>query len=177
MDFFEDNEDNKDNEDKKKRIDSFDFFGINDDFDRFFIKIKDIIRYMFENIDYNRTDSKESFSQDFNNNINQNNISNIEQSDNQSFKNFDEEQSNSDEWEPLIDIIESEKDIAITVELPEVKKENIDLYVKASSVEIKVDNLNRKYQKLIELPCDVIPETARSSYRNGILDIVIEKKI
>ncbi len=171
MDFFEDNED------KKKRIDPFDFFGTNDDFDRFFIKIKDIIRYMLENIDYNQTDSTESISQDISTNINQNNIPNIEQSGNQSFKNFDEEQSNSEGWEPLIDIIESEKDIAITVELPEVKKENIDLYVTTNSIEIKIDNLNRKYQKLIELPSGVLPATAKSSYRNGILDIVIEKKV
>jgi HSP20 family protein len=81
-----------------------------------------------------------------------------------------------DEREPLTDIIETDESIAITIELPGVEKEDIDLEVFETEAIIKVDTLGRKYYKQIGLPCAVIPSSTRATYKNGILDISIEKR-
>jgi HSP20 family protein len=82
----------------------------------------------------------------------------------------------SDEREPLTDVIESAKDIAVTVEMPGVEKNDIDLHVTKEECEITVDAEHRKYHKAIKLPSRVKPETTKATYKNGILDIVIQKE-
>jgi len=82
----------------------------------------------------------------------------------------------SEEREPLVDIIENHNNVAITVEVPGVEKEDIDLDVKEEKLEIKVNRPGRKYHKIIDLPCNVKPKTTKATYKNGILDIEIEKK-
>jgi HSP20 family protein len=82
----------------------------------------------------------------------------------------------SEEREPLTDIIEGDNDVAVTVEIPGVEKNDIDLNITKDTLEIKVDTPQRKYHKVLELPCDVIPNTTKATYKNGILDIVIKRK-
>ncbi len=82
----------------------------------------------------------------------------------------------SDEREPLTDIIEGDEEVTITVEMPGVEKEDIDLKVTKDSIEIKVDNPNRKYHKIIDLPCEVKPATTKATYKNGVLDMAIKRK-
>lgn len=82
----------------------------------------------------------------------------------------------SEEREPLTDIIEGKEDIAITIEIPGVEKDDIDLIVKDDTLEIKVDAPQRKYHKVINLPCEAKTESTKATYKNGILDIVLEKK-
>jgi HSP20 family protein len=82
----------------------------------------------------------------------------------------------SEEREPLTDIIEGKDDIAITIEIPGVEKEDINLNVKENNFEIKVDAPQRKYHKVVDLPCKVKSKSTKATYKNGILDIVLEKK-
>jgi HSP20 family protein len=82
----------------------------------------------------------------------------------------------SDEMEPLTDIIEGENEVAITVEIPGVEKEDIDLVATEDTLEIKVDSPKRKYHKRIDLPCNVKTKSTKATYKNGILDIVLDKK-
>ena len=82
----------------------------------------------------------------------------------------------SEEREPLTDIIEEDEDVAITVEIPGVEKDDINLDITRDNLEIKVDTPNRKYHKNLALPCDVIPKTTKATYKNGILDIVMKRK-
>ncbi len=77
--------------------------------------------------------------------------------------------------EPLTDVMEGENTISITAEIPGVTKEDIDLEVTEDTVKIKVDTPERKYYKEIALPEKVIPDSAKASYKNGILDVVLEK--
>lgn len=79
------------------------------------------------------------------------------------------------ESERLIDIIEGDEDIAVTVEIPDVEKNDIDLYITEDSLEMTVDSTLLKYRKLLKLPCDVNAKTTRATYRNGVLDVVIKK--
>jgi HSP20 family protein len=82
----------------------------------------------------------------------------------------------SDEIEPRTDIIEGENDVAITVEIPGVEKEDINLVATEDTLEIKVDSPKRKYLKRIDLPCNVKTKSTKATYKNGILDIVLDKK-
>jgi HSP20 family protein len=82
----------------------------------------------------------------------------------------------SEEHEPLTDIIEGKEEIAVTVEIPGVGKEDVDLNATEKALEITVNNPERKYHKLLNLPCSIKPKTAKATYKNGILDVVIKRK-
>ena len=81
----------------------------------------------------------------------------------------------SEEREPLVDIIEGKKDVKIVAELPGVSKEDIKLNCGEENLEIRVDTPERKYYKSVKLPCKVRPTTAKASYKNGVLEVVIER--
>ncbi|HUR61687.1 MAG TPA: archaeal heat shock protein Hsp20 [Candidatus Thermoplasmatota archaeon] len=81
----------------------------------------------------------------------------------------------SDEREPLTDVIEEGGKIAITMELPGVSREDIDLNMTELELEISVDNERRKYHKRVKLPAKVDPSTTKATYTNGILDVTVAK--
>ncbi|HEX54781.1 MAG: Hsp20/alpha crystallin family protein [Candidatus Altiarchaeales archaeon] len=83
--------------------------------------------------------------------------------------------SSSDEREPLVDVIEGKDEITIVAEIPGVEKDDIKLSIGRRSIEIRVDNENRKYYKRLNLPCEVIPEKARANYKNGVLEIKVKR--
>lgn len=76
----------------------------------------------------------------------------------------------------LADIIEGDKEVSITFEIPGVEKEDIDLNVTDDVLEIMVNTPKRKYYKLFKLPCSVKPKTAETTYKNGVLDIAIHRR-
>jgi len=80
------------------------------------------------------------------------------------------------EREPLVDVIEEEKQIRVVAELPGVNKEDIELNVDENLLTIRVDTERRKYYKEVNLPAPVDPNTAKASYNNGVLEVVMTKK-
>jgi HSP20 family protein len=81
-----------------------------------------------------------------------------------------------EEREPLIDVINTDGEIKIVAELPGVEKENIKLHGTEKSLTISVDTPERKYFKEVELPALVDPKTAKSIYKNGVLEVTLTKK-
>lgn len=81
------------------------------------------------------------------------------------------------EREPLTDVIENPETVSITLEIPGVDKRDIDLNVKENFLTIDVDTPERKYHKEIPLPCEVKPESAKATYKNGVLDITLTKRV
>ncbi len=77
--------------------------------------------------------------------------------------------------EPLTDVIEREDTVSITVELPGVEKEEIDLRTTPTTVAIKVDNPQRRYYKEVDLPVAVDPDSIKATFKNGVLDIMLRK--
>jgi HSP20 family protein len=86
------------------------------------------------------------------------------------------ESSISEEREPLTDVIECDEDVSVTVEIPGVEKDDIDLNVSENQIEITVDTPQRKYHKIVNLPADVKPKTTKATYKNGVLDVIIRRK-
>jgi HSP20 family protein len=81
------------------------------------------------------------------------------------------------EREPLADVISTDKDIKVAVEVPGISKQDIKINVQDSSVEVStIETAPKKYRRLIELPPDTDIESAKSTYTNGILEITFKKK-
>jgi HSP20 family protein len=80
-----------------------------------------------------------------------------------------------EEREPLVDIVETNEDIHIVAELPGVEKTEIKLHGTEDSLTISVDTPNYKYYKEVSLPVKVRVKEAKSSYKNGVLEVIIPK--
>lgn len=79
------------------------------------------------------------------------------------------------ELEPLVDIIEEGDEIVVVAEMPGVEKDEIKVRVKGKELTIKVDNPSRPYHKVLELPAKVSKDDAKSTIRNGVLEIRLKK--
>jgi HSP20 family protein len=166
-----------DDEKNKKKEDIFDLFGID------FEEIEHIFETMIERLKEkigNREDIKDlldkmetrnSFMRGFSMTFGPNG--------NPHFDMFGDHISHgeeiSEEREPLTDIIEEAKGISVTIEIPGVEKDDIDIKVMENTLEITVNTLHRKYHKKIQLPTRVKPETTKATYKNGVLDVEIAK--
>lgn len=82
----------------------------------------------------------------------------------------------SSEREPLADITTTDKEVKVVLEMPGVNKENIKINAHDTTVEVRSDDPQRKYHEVIDVPPETDIETARSTYKNGILEIIFNKK-
>lgn len=80
------------------------------------------------------------------------------------------------EMEPLVDVVTSDKEVKVTVEMPGVSKDKVKIDAYDGTVEVKSEDPQRKYHKIIDLPVEADIETAKSKYNNGILEIIFDKK-
>lgn len=79
------------------------------------------------------------------------------------------------EREPLVDVFSDNGNIKVIAELPGVEKEDIKLYATSNTLTISVDTPQRKYYKELELPAEVDPKSAKSTYKNGVLEVTLSK--
>ena len=77
--------------------------------------------------------------------------------------------------EPLADVVSSDGEVQIIVELPGVEKKDIKLRGTEDSMTVSVDTQQRKYFKKLDLPIKVNPKKAKSKYNNGVLEITLKK--
>ena len=80
------------------------------------------------------------------------------------------------EREPLADVTTTDRDVKVVVEIPGVSKENIKINVYDNSVEVTTTGTERKYHEVVDIPPETDIETATSTYKNGILEIIFKKK-
>lgn len=92
---------------------------------------------------------------------------------------------------PLIDLKETERELILIVELPGVERKDVSLDIKDDKVHIMVkrraevkavkenyhieERSYKGFYRLVELPHPVIPDQARASYRDGLLEIILPK--
>lgn len=81
-----------------------------------------------------------------------------------------------DRREPLVDLIEEDEKIKVLAELPGVDRKDISLYVTDKSLTIDVDTPEKRYHKELELPVLIDESSARSTYRNGVLETILNKR-
>jgi len=78
--------------------------------------------------------------------------------------------------EPLTDVAVDGNVVRVTVELPGVTKDDIQLEGTETSVTVSVDTENRKFRKTVPLPAKVDPDSARAEYNNGILEVTVDSR-
>jgi len=79
------------------------------------------------------------------------------------------------EREPIAEVNVYDKEVKVVLEMPGVSKEHIKIQACKNSLEISCDHPERKYQ-VIDIPRIADIKTIRSTYKNGILEIVFKKK-
>jgi HSP20 family protein len=80
-----------------------------------------------------------------------------------------------EEREPLVDVLTTNNTIQIIAELPGVEKEDIKLHGTEDTLTITVETPKRKYFKEIPMPTKIDPKKAKTTYKNGVLEITIPK--
>ncbi|MFQ6105515.1 MAG: Hsp20/alpha crystallin family protein [Candidatus Hydrothermarchaeaceae archaeon] len=93
--------------------------------------------------------------------------------------------------EPFTDIIETEKEVVVTAEIPGVEKEDIKINTTEDRIKITAEARHEKreekegyvrrergyesFYRVLALPAEVEAEKAKATYKNGILEVVLPK--
>jgi len=78
--------------------------------------------------------------------------------------------------EPLVDVIEGKDETTVVAEVPGVEKKDIKLDASEYGLMIDVETKDRKYHKAISFKSPVKPETAKATYKNGVLEVRLDRK-
>ena len=81
-----------------------------------------------------------------------------------------------EEREPLVDVIKGPEELRVVAEVPGVNKEDLRLRADENSLTIESITGQPRYHKRVELPETVDATTAKSSYKNGILEVPFKLK-
>jgi HSP20 family protein len=81
-----------------------------------------------------------------------------------------------EEREPLVDIIKGENELRVVAEVPGVNKEDLRVTATENSITLESVTGQPRYHKIIELPETIDPKTAKSTYKNGILELSFKRK-
>ena len=78
--------------------------------------------------------------------------------------------------EALVDVFDEKDEVMVVAELPNVKKEDIELHGESEFLTVSVNKPQRRILKTIELPVEVNVEKAKMNYKNGVLEVALPKK-
>ncbi|MDI9394136.1 MAG: Hsp20/alpha crystallin family protein [Euryarchaeota archaeon] len=78
---------------------------------------------------------------------------------------------------PLIDVLESEEAVHVIAEIPGIEKENIKLSATDLILDIETLNGNPNYSERVELPVKVDPQSAKATYKNGVLEVSFKRLV
>ena len=81
-----------------------------------------------------------------------------------------------EEREPLVDVISTDGIVNVVAELPGVEKKTIKLSVLNNILTISVDTSNKKFLKKVKLPVEIELKGAKTSYKNGVLEVTLNAK-
>jgi HSP20 family protein len=77
--------------------------------------------------------------------------------------------------EPLVDVIDFDNEVQVVIELRGVEKKDIKVQGAENSLIVLAETPHRKYYKNFRMPMKVDLKTAKSSYKNGVLEVTIQK--
>jgi len=80
-----------------------------------------------------------------------------------------------DKRKPLVDVFTTNDEVEVVVELPGVKKHDIVLHGISDSITISVDTAKHQFHRELPLPCQVDLNSTKSTYKNGVLEIIFKK--
>lgn len=82
----------------------------------------------------------------------------------------------SDTQEPIVDTIVDEKEnvVKLVVEMPGVEKTDVKIVVENKIVDLSAEHGDKKYHVKVPVKYKVDENSARASYKNGILQLVFK---
>jgi len=82
----------------------------------------------------------------------------------------------SDIREPLVDTIlnEKEKLVKLVAEMPGVEKSDVKILVQGKSVDISAEHGDKKYHANVPIKFKVDENSAKATYKNGILELIFK---
>lgn len=80
--------------------------------------------------------------------------------------------------EPFVDVVTNDNDqtLKVVADMPGVQKEDIQLQATEDSLTIRAKNGDRDYDTSVPLNVPVDSNSAKASYRNGVLEVVLKMK-
>jgi len=75
----------------------------------------------------------------------------------------------------LVDVIPTDKEIQVVMELPGVSKKDIKITSSQEQITVVVDTLKFNYYEKIPMPCIIDPKSVKTEYINGVLKIYANK--
>ncbi|MGB9740366.1 MAG: Hsp20/alpha crystallin family protein [Candidatus Bathyarchaeia archaeon] len=79
------------------------------------------------------------------------------------------------EPKPLVDVFEDDSEVVVVAELTGFTRENLRITAKDQQLILSAEALDRRYHKSLNLPSQVIPNTLRTTYKNGVLEVRLKK--
>jgi HSP20 family protein len=80
---------------------------------------------------------------------------------------------------PLFDLTETDKNLILTAEIPAVDPKALDIDILDTVLtikgEIKKESLYRSFSRTIQLPCKVVVDDVKATFKKGILEITMPK--
>ncbi|AKB16934.1 MULTISPECIES: archaeal heat shock protein Hsp20 [unclassified Methanosarcina] len=76
---------------------------------------------------------------------------------------------------PFIDVLETGATVHVIAEIPGIEKENIQLNATDLILDIETLDGNPKYSERVELPVKVDPQSAKATYKNGVLEVTFNR--
>lgn len=85
---------------------------------------------------------------------------------------------------PLYSLVETEDEYVLTVDMPGVRKEDIDMQVFEKHIAVEAPcymkipsrRQGNRYRLMVELPQSINPESVRARYLQGVLEVRINKR-
>ena len=94
--------------------------------------------------------------------------------------------------QPRVDVLDLGDALQVVADMPGVRKEDIEINLTPERVEISAESsteTERKeeeyayrergyasYRRVLDLPADVLPDKAEASFKNGVLEVTLQKK-
>ncbi|OPY29149.1 MAG: Small heat shock protein HSP16.5 [Methanocella sp. PtaU1.Bin125] len=79
------------------------------------------------------------------------------------------------ERKPLVDVFDTDETVQVIAEMPGIEKSDVELGVEGRSLEIRAARGDRRYHETVELPADVDQDSAKATYKNGVLEVTLKK--
>jgi len=79
------------------------------------------------------------------------------------------------ERQPLFDVFEEENHLTVLSEMPGIDEKDVNIEAGENTITITAENSTKKYLKKVWLPTSIKKDTVKSTYRNNILQIRLEK--
>ncbi|MCD6478745.1 MAG: Hsp20/alpha crystallin family protein [Candidatus Diapherotrites archaeon] len=77
--------------------------------------------------------------------------------------------------EALVDVVHYEDSVLVTAFIPGCAEKDIDIRVTSHGVVIRGASPNVRFYKEIPIRARIVPESAKKSFKNGVLEVTIKK--